>query len=87
MDALALAKAGHSSMPCAALLQLLAAYKDEDHASVWQALESVLNALHKLLLAAGSAAPAGLLGKFEAFAAKLVTPAAAKASSIHEEKT
>ena len=51
---------------------------------VWEALETVLCALDKLLLAAeGSAtaaAPAGLRSKFVAFAAKLVLPAAAKVS-------
>ena len=57
---------------------------------MWEALETVLCALDKLLLAAeGSAtaaAPASLRSKFVAFAAKLVLPAAAKVSSDGDER-
>jgi hypothetical protein len=55
LDAYALAKAGHPSMPPSALLTLVGAYKDEEDATVWEALESVLLGLDKLLLAASDA--------------------------------
>ena len=77
LDAFALAKAGHASMPASQLLALVGAYASEDDASVWGALETVLLGVDKLLLAAGDAAPAGLRAKFVAFAARLVGPAAA----------
>jgi len=77
LDAYALAKAGHPSMPPTALLTLVGAYKDEVDATVWEALESVLLGLDKLLLAASSS-NGSLRDQFVSFAARLVRPAAAK---------
>jgi puromycin-sensitive aminopeptidase len=76
LDAYALAKAGHPSMSPLNLVNLVQAYENEDHATVWEALEIILCGLDKLLAGAGTE-HAELRNKFVAFAARIVAPAAA----------
>mmetsp|Transcript_4131 Transcript_4131/g.5257 ORF Transcript_4131/g.5257 Transcript_4131/m.5257 type:complete len:463 (-) Transcript_4131:172-1560(-) len=76
LDAYALAKAGHPSMSPLNLVNLVQAYENEEHATVWGAIEMVLCGLDKLLAGAGSE-HTELRTKFVAFAARIVAPAAA----------
>ena len=73
MDALALAKAGHAAMPCSALLQLLAATPKRRTPRSGTPSRPCWGRC-TVITASGDAA---LLAKYEAFAAKLVLPAAA----------
>ena len=77
-DALALCKAGHASMPPGRLLQLAAAFRAEEHATVWAALAAVLKSVNAMLAAAcagGGERAAADKAAFAAFAGGLVGPA------------
>lgn len=85
LDGYALAKAGHPRMTPAALVTLVGAYRDEDHATVWEALETVLVGLDKLLGAAaaeeasqGGGPRTAFHASFGTWAGALVAPAMAR---------
>ena len=66
-------------MPATSLLKLVSAYKNETHATVWEALATILVGLDKLFKAIpADHVAAGLEPAFVAFAAKIVRPAAEK---------
>jgi len=72
LDAYALAKAGHPSIsPDTLVCVILPAFKDENHATVWDALSMVLAGVDKLLIAAPDVT---IRDRFLAIAAKLVAP-------------
>jgi puromycin-sensitive aminopeptidase len=76
-DALALCKAGHASMGPATMLTLLAAFKGEAHATVWEAMADVLGSVDRVLVGLGTSGEA-TRAAFVTFAASLVSPAADK---------
>ena len=65
-------------MPPSSLVELVAAYKEDTHATVWKAIASVLVSVDNMLLGASGDKAAALREDFSAFAARLVVPAAEK---------